>query len=457
MPGSLVALAMTACLAAHDAPVRAPGEPARVTAVVGVTVLPMTGPGAELPDHTVLVQGERIVAVGPRARVEVPAGACLIDGAGRYLTPGLADMHVHLEYVEDPDILKLFLANGVTTIRSMDGRPFMLDWRRQVADGSIDGPRIITAGPIIDGEPPARSDNLAAGDAASARAAVQDQAAAGYDFIKTYVNLSPTAWEAALDEAGRRGLRVAGHTPRGVPVLEAARAQWSIEHLGDFIPAVTQVPNDTPGWARRFMAAPLEEEKARGLARDLAALGVWIVPTMVERDRSLAPPATVGVWLSEPATNDVGPAGVGIWKGAVEGFQARLDDDDWRWVEQGRRNRLALIGLFREEGVKLVVGSDTPNPFVVPGQSVHVELANFVAAGFTPEEALRAATVLPALMLGDRSDAGTVEVGKRADLLLLSADPRGDIVAAQSRVGVFASGRWYEEARLQDLRNDLAD
>ena len=430
--------------------------PGRVTAVVGVTVLPMTRLGLALTDHTVLIQGHRIVGIGPSTSLQPPVGARVIDGAGRYLMPGLADMHVHLEYIENPDILKLFLAYGVTTVRSMDGRPFMLDWRRKVADGSADGPRIVTAGPIIDGSPPARDDNLAVADGAAARAAVRDQAAAGYDFIKTYVNLSPEAYRAVLEEAGSRGLPVAGHTPRGVPLLEAASAQWSLEHLGDFVTSTALSPNEAPGWSRRFMAAPLDREKVRALARQLAAIGVWVVPTLIEKDRSLATSAVVETWLAEPATRDVGSAGVGIWSGAMQGFQSRLGADDWRWVEQARLNRLELVRMFHEAGVRMVVGSDTPNPFVVPGQSVHLELANFVAAGFTPEEALRAATALPAEMLGAKSDSGTVQVGKRADLLLLNADPRLNIGAAQDRVGIFASGRWYDEARLRDMRNDLS-
>jgi hypothetical protein len=165
-------------------------------------------------------------------------------------------MHVHLEYVEDPDILKLFVAHGVTTVRSMDGRPFILDWRERIASGALLGPRIVTAGPIIDGAPPARDDNLAVADAAAASKAVEAQASAGYDFIKTYVNLSPTAYAAVLAAAQVRALHVAGHVPRGVSLQAAAEAQWSLEHLGDFAAAVARDglrrrPGSGVDWARR--------------------------------------------------------------------------------------------------------------------------------------------------------------------------------------------------------------
>lgn len=139
-----------------------------------------------LPNHTVIVRDGRIAALGPRSLTRVPAGARVIDGRGRYLLPGVADMHVHLEYIENPDVLKLFVANGITTVRSMDGRPYILDWRDRVRSGSLVGPRIVTAGPIIDGSPPARTDNLAVANEAAARAAVADQAGRGYDFIKLY-------------------------------------------------------------------------------------------------------------------------------------------------------------------------------------------------------------------------------------------------------------------------------
>jgi hypothetical protein len=242
-----------------------------VLAIVGATVLPMTDPEAVLGDHTVVVRGERIEAVGPRSSIAIPAGARVIDGRGRWLMPGLQDMHVHLEHVEDPDILKLFVAHGVTTVRNMDGRPFILDWRRRVASGALLGPRIVTAGPIIDGAPPARDDNLAVADAVAASRAVEAQAAAGYDFIKTYANLSPSAYQAILAAAQARGLRVAGHVPRGVSLQAAADAQWSLEHLGDFATAVTRDGAVAPGWARRRLAAPFDAAKAAALARSLAA------------------------------------------------------------------------------------------------------------------------------------------------------------------------------------------
>ena len=192
-----------------------------------------------LADQTVLVSGGSIIGVGHRDDVPVPETFTAIDGTGKYLMPGLADMHVHLEYFDDPGVLDLFLANGVTTVRNMDGRPYILEWRDRIARGEWRGPTIHTAGPILDGDPPLRDDNLAIGTADDAGRAVGDQASAGYDFLKVYTNLSAEGYAAVLEAAEARGLPVAGHVPRGVDVEEfLVSGIRSIEHvteLGDLV------------------------------------------------------------------------------------------------------------------------------------------------------------------------------------------------------------------------------
>ena len=197
---ALSLLAMAGC--GRPSIVTAPPSSSRALAFVGVTVLEMTPDAvAERPDQTVVVQDGRIKAVGARGTIKAPPGAVEIDGAGKYLMPGLADMHVHLEHFEDPAILQLFLANGVTTVRNMDGRPYIVEWKRQIELGALMGPAIYTAGPLLDGDPPLRPDNTVVRNGAEARAAVLDQKAAGYDFIKVYTNLSAEAYRAILAAA----------------------------------------------------------------------------------------------------------------------------------------------------------------------------------------------------------------------------------------------------------------
>ena len=219
-----IAVLLAACLAVNPT--------ADPLAFVGIDVVTMVPGQSVLRDQTVVIRQGRIAALGPRAGTPVDEPVRTVDGRGLYLMPGLADLHVHLEHFDDPSVLDLFLAHGVTTVRNMDGRPRILEWRRQVEAGEVLGPRIITAGPILDGDPPLRPDNTAVADPPAARAAVAEQAAAGYDFIKVYTNLSAEAYRAVFAAAAEHGLPVAGHVPRFLDPGDARKAgQASIEHL----------------------------------------------------------------------------------------------------------------------------------------------------------------------------------------------------------------------------------
>jgi imidazolonepropionase-like amidohydrolase len=421
-----------------------------VSAFVGVTVIPMTGPGAVLPDHTVLVRNGRIERLGPRATVEIPAGALRIDGTGRYLLPGLADMHVHLEYFEDPDLLRLFLDHGVTTVRNMDGRPYLLEWRRKIAAGELAGPAIVTAGPLLDGDPPLRDDNTVVHDTAEAQRIVAEQHAAGYDFIKVYTNLSPEVWQAILAAARERGMPVAGHVPRRVSLEQAlASGMASIEHLDGYDDLIES--DDSPfrnrwHWSKRFLAMPADPAKIRDAARRTAAAGVWNVPTLVEKEKT-APLAEMRSWLERPEIQKLPQEFRDAWDPAGWDEDRRrpyenLDAEDLALLARGRRQRLALVKALVDAGAGVLVGSDTPNPFVVPGLATIEEIRLFVEAGLTPEQALAAATREAARFLGQEKEFGTIAPDLRADLLLLAANPLENIAHLDRRIGVMARGRW---------------
>lgn len=177
---------------------RAESADLQTTAFVGAHVIPMTAGASVLVDQTVLVGSGRILAIGPTSTTPVPRGAVRIDARGHYLLPGLVDAHVHLEHFDDPVVLSRFVAKGVTTVRNMDGRPYILEWKRRVALGELLGPTIYTAGPILDGDPPLLDDNTVVRTTAEARAAVEAQHDAGYDFVKVYTNISREAYDEVV-------------------------------------------------------------------------------------------------------------------------------------------------------------------------------------------------------------------------------------------------------------------
>jgi imidazolonepropionase-like amidohydrolase len=418
-----------------------------------VNVVAMTADAEnDRQDQTVLVQDGRIKAIGARGSVAVPAGALEIDGAGKYLMPGLADMHVHLEYFEEPTVLQLFLANGVTTVRNMDGRPYILDWRARVEQGALLGPAIYTAGPLLDGDPPLRPDNTVVRTSADARATVLAQKRAGYDFIKVYTNLSAEAYRAILPTAREHDLPVAGHVPRTVTLEEAlSGGQTSIEHLGDYDEAIE--PDDSPfrrrfQWFKRFLGMPIDGTKVRQVGEAQARSKAWTVPTLVQAERELAPADLVRTWLEGPELTYIGSEGRAFWEERIRVSTARMDDEDWRRVELGKTNRSSVVRVLHESGVRLLAGTDTPNPFVVPGFSLHRELRLLEAAGLTPREALAAATHEAARFAGDLGTWGTVEPGKRADLLLVVGNPLEDVANAARLAGVVARGRWFPREAL---------
>lgn len=457
---TLAAFASAGCAGSAARPAAAAAadiEPA--LAFTSVNVLPMTAGEPVLRDQDVLVENGRITAVGPSASLHIPGDAVRIDGRGKYLMPGLADMHAHLEHFDHPAYLQLFLVHGVTMVRSMDGRPNILDWRRQAAAGTLASPDIHTAGPVLDGSPPRRDDNLALATPGEARRAVEEQAAAGYDFIKVYDNLSLEAFRAVMQAAAARNLPVVGHVPDAVP-LEAFLDSGirSIEHLSDFADAIAAPPTAgsiPPDSLRRRLGFTAAEARIEALAARVAAARPWVVPTMITGDRFIASVADVERWAADPEAAAVDRGILGWWRGTVLGAAERVGSANWRWVELGRANRRALVRAFHRAGVPLLVGSDTPNPFVFPGASMHDELANFVAAGLTPGQALAAATREPARFLGQERSWGTIEPGQRANLLLLDADPLADIEATRRIAGVVLGGRWMPRETLERMRREV--
>jgi len=393
-----------------------------------VNVVPMDHETV-LEHRTVLVRDGRIAAVGEH--VEIPAGATVIDGAGRWLMPGLADMHVHNWYAEEH---VLFLANGVTTIRNLWG------WAKEVAAGRRLAPTLVTTGPILDGTAPAWQGSVVVTTPERARELVREEKAAGYPAIKVYGGLTEEVYEALVEEAHEQGLRVTGHVPRAVGIDRVLDlGQDCVEHLEGYF-----------GWPWRADEAALRERVAK-----TARAGVWNCPTLVVYEKFVGPDEAAAL-RHRPEMRFVPPRLRATWDPSRDFRLAGWKPEQFAALKKWNVWRRYLVRLLRDAHAPLLLGTDTGNPFVVAGWAVHEELKLLVLAGLTPFEALQAATAAPARYLGEEDTFGTVAVGRRADLLLLSANPLADVANARRIEGVMVRGRWLPAAELERRLEELA-
>lgn len=408
----------------------------------GASLVPMTGERA-LAGHSLLVEDGRIVAVAPAGEL-AGADAEVLDAGGSFVSPGLCDMHVH--YWESTDA-NLFLAHGVTLVRNMWGAPLHLDLARRVERGALPGPHLVTTGPVIDGSgedggtvwPGA----VLLQEPAEADAVVAACAEAGYEQVKAYSWLRADVLRALGRAAATAGLRLTGHCPEGISFEEAMEAGLScFEHLagverghlrGGLEYPAQRRRNDRAGALRRLrMAADhLDLEAVRRLAERMAAEQVWNCPTLVQA-RALA--GDPGGGRDDTALRYQPPARVAAWA-------AGAGDDDLTAARRGRNRRhLEVVRTLHAEGAPLLAGTDSPNPFVVPGTSLHDELANLVRAGVSPYQALRCATSEAARFLGRSREFGTLEPGRRADLVITRADPLRDLGTLRRPDAVLVNG-----------------
>jgi imidazolonepropionase-like amidohydrolase len=425
---------------------------ARPTAFINVNVLPMTSDSL-LNAQTVIVNDGLIAEIGDVDSIPVPEGAQVVDGTDRFLMPGLAEMHAHVTGggTSLERTLTLFAANGVTTIRGMLGRQSHLALRQALLDGAVFGPRLITSGPSLNG-------NSVAGPA-DGRAKVRAQHAAGYDFIKIHPGLSAEEFAAIAGVAKELDMPVAGHVPASTELEGAlAAGMATIDHLDGYFAAMMPADSDLTGGFGGFfgvmLADQLVEERIPELAARTAAAGTWNVPTEALFEHFVSDVS--GAELSDrPEMQYVPRATVEQWVEAKEqlhgerGFSAEVAA---RAIEVRRQ----LIRSLHDAGAGLLLGSDAPQVFNVPGFSLHHELEFLVLAGLTPYEALRTGTVA----VGDFFNAATgrVEAGAEADLVLLDANPLSDIRNTRRIHGVMLRGAWHSaadlERRLSQFRRD---
>jgi imidazolonepropionase-like amidohydrolase len=411
-----------------------------------------------LPDRTVLIGDGKILAIDDAGKITPPQGAQIIDGQGKYLVPGLAEMHAHIPQPRDStdtsnveETLFLYLSNGITTIRGMLGAPYHLKLREQVKTGEIFGPRIYTSGPSLNGRS-VQSDS-------AARAMVRAQKTAGYDFLKLHPGLTLENFNAIAETAAEAGITFAGHVSTAVGVRRAIAAKYaSIDHLDGYVeglvPEEAGVDPAQGGFFGYNFTNLADESKIAELVQATKDAGVWIVPTESLMEH-IALPGDPEEMIKAGEYRYVSPRVRRFW---VERKKRFLESEEYN-AEQARRFialRRQLLKAMHDAGVRLLLGSDAPQIFNVPGFSIQHELQMLVAAGLSPYQALRTGTVNPARFFNAESEYGTVAVGKSADLILLDANPLEDIGNVAARAGVMVRGKWLPEQEIQARLAEIA-
>ena len=427
---------------------------AESTVFVNVNVIPMTTETV-LGGRTVIVIDGEITVIGDVDDTRVPDDAVVVDGTDRFLMPGLAEMHGH---VPGPDsdslerVLHLYVANGITTVRGMLGQPSHLELRSALQRGETLGPRLFTSGPSLNGR------SVTSPERASSM--VEEQYAAGYDFLKIHPGLTREEFDAMAATADRVGMRFAGHVPEDVGIDRALAAGIAtIDHLDGYMESLLR-PHDDPsgglsGLFGVFIADQADETKIAGIVAATVEAGTWNVPT----------DSLFRHW----ASSETGPDDMVDWPEmkympadtVARWYRAKRDMlDDVNYHPDTAARAVALrqkliLELHRNEA-GLLLGSDSPQIFNVPGFAIHRELEYLVDAGLTPFEALQAGTANPAIFFGKRDKFGVVKTSAAADLILLDANPLEDIANTRRIHGVMIRGRWLPRRELDELLDRLA-
>lgn len=422
-----------------------PDEPApdphpEVVAFVDVHVVPMDRERV-LSDQTVVVRGDRIETLGPSASTPVPAGAFRVEGRGRYLVPGLADMHVHTTsgtFAHLRNDFVSWMAHGVTTLRVMWGSPGVLAERGRIEAGEVLGPSLLVASAGIDGPGgvwEAFTPSVASPDEARQRTA--EHVAAGYDFIKVYNELDDASYHAIVSEASRSGTPVVGHVPWrvGIESVQDAGQSTSEHFIGIKREAATV-----------FNGGELDLARVTEVVERSAAAGLTHTPTITVDALSRAQARSI---QNGPEIRYISP---GMRDFFATGYHHGLKDPV---AEREHRNHRLMIAAVRDAGGRLLVGTDAGFGWILPGSSIHDELTSFEQAGLSPYETLRAATADAAASAGREDEFGRIAVGLRADLVLVARNPLVEVAALRESSGTMVRGRWLSRGTLEAMREAI--
>jgi hypothetical protein len=445
-------------------------------AITHVTLIDGTG-AAPQPDMTVFLADEQIAAIGPSKSVFIPRETKTLEAAGKFLIPGLVDMHAHLTGAGEPTgsrefVLPLLLANGITTVRDMGGNlESLLKLRKEIEDGKLRAPRIFFAGPYLDGNPPFFQPSLVVTNSTEAGEDVHALISRGADFIKVQSNLSRDAYFAIADVCRREHITFVGHVPDRVTAGEASDAgQKSIEHLTGVLRACSseepllirkqfaagpkngtkvQSQNRELSWQRELLASYSDQQAAALIAKFIRNQ-TWQVPTLILL-RNDAYPTPETDPSRDPRRKYIPLQVLANWKKGAKERDKGATPLEFSLRSGLMQASLRIVGKMNTAGVPIMSGTDTTAPFIFPGSSLHEELALLVQAGLTPMQALQAATKLPAEFLGKLQTQGTVEQGKIADLVLLDSNPLDDIHNTQKIRAVVLRGKLLDRSFLDEV------
>lgn len=395
-----------------------------------VTVIDVKGAQPK-PDMTVIIRGNRITTIGRSATTPIPKNARVINATGKFLIPGLWDMHVHLgdEEFDRSSYLRLFVANGVTGIRIMDGEPEYHLWRKEIERGMQLGPRMVIASRVIG------FGDLSNLSVASTREEVRKAKQEGADFIKAHDNVLRQSYFALIDEAKRANLPVAGHVPTSITAKDASEAgQKSVEH------------------STGLDEAKSDHHKANELIAVFKRNQTWLCPTLIMRSNYAS--LDDASFANDPRLKYVKPSWRNRWL-AMTKDAVNTSSGDWSARKETIRKEKALVGKMQKAGVGILAGTDDANPYSFVGFGLHDELAMLVGAGLTPMQALQAATLNPAKFFNKLDSLGTIEKGKLADLVLLDANPLENIRNTGRIDGVVVNGRYFSKAALQQILDEV--
>ena len=406
-------------------------------AFTNVNVVPMDAERI-LTNQTVLIEQGRIRRLGPVDQTPVPSGVTTVDGGGKYLMPGLAEMHGHMPGGEVEEmVMFLYVANGVTTVRGMLGQDGHLALRRRANSGEIVAPTLYMAGPSFNGN------SVSSPEQAAQK--VRDQKAQGWDLLKIHPGLTVPQYDAMAVTAHEVGIRFGGHVPADVGLEHAIEmGQETFDHLDGFIEYLNAFDE------------PVDRLKLGELVAMVRQADAWVVPTMVLWDvgiigrgdgRTMADYPEMRYWPKRTIPRVV--EGVEGWLGR-HAVQAREREADPEMADLWANNRLEVLKALSDGGVGVLLGTDSPQVFSVPGFSLHREMQAMADAGMSPYEILASGTRAVGEYFRRSDTFGTVAVGRRADLILLNSNPLDDVGNVADRVGVMVRGRWFSQSYIQD-------